>query len=186
MHNLPRLAELIRSRNTVENNIAHLIEHPVNIGSVGDYIASTIFGITLIESATHKEFAGIFAQEPLVGKSVDVQWHLRRDGDLSLKTDPSPDYYLVFAGPKPVPGMPHGYVTPWIIESVFLFDAKELLAALRERGVQIGTRTSVIGQLWDRAEIFPVQRNTRLLLSDEQRRLLALFGGQAPGAGFRP
>jgi hypothetical protein len=47
---------------------------------------------------------------------------------------------------------------------------------LRERGVQIGTRTSVIGQLWDRAEIFPVQRNNRLMLSEEQRNLLTLFG----------
>ncbi len=176
MQMLPRLAELIKSRNTVENNIANLIEHSVNIGSVGDYIASTIFGITLIESATHKEFAGIFSQKPLVGKSVDVQWHPRREGDLSLKTDPSPDYYLVFTGPKPVPGIPHGFVTPWIIESVFLFDAQELLGALHERGVQIGTRTSVIGPLWDRAEIFPVQRNNRLILSDEQRRLLTLFG----------
>ncbi len=176
MHNLPRLAELIKSRNTVDSNIAHLIGHPVNIGSVGDHIASTIFGITLIESAAHKEFAGIFSDEPLKGKSVDVQWHPRREGDLSLKTDPSPDYYLVFTGPKPGPGMPHSLVNPWIIESVFLFDAGELLSALRERSVQIGTRTSVIGQLWDRAEIFPVQRNNRLILSEEQRKLLSLFG----------
>jgi hypothetical protein len=175
MHNLPRLAELIKSRNTVDSNIAHLIGHSVNIGSVGDHIASTIFGITLIESAAHKEFAGIFSDEPLMGKSVDVQWHPRREGDLNIKTDPSPDYYLVFTGPKPGPGMPHGLVNPWIIESVFLFDAGELLSALRERGVQIGTRTSVIGQLWDRAEIFPVQRNNRLILSEEQRKLLSLF-----------
>lgn len=57
-----------------------------------------------------------------------------------------------------------------------LFDAGELLTALRERGVQIGAHTSVIGQLWDRAEIFPVQRNPDLVLTEEQRRLLALFG----------
>lgn len=175
MHNLSRLADLIKSRNTVESNIAHLIDHSVNVGSVGDYIASTIFEITLIESAAHKEFAGIFSLEQLKGKSVDVQWHLRREGDLSLKTDPSPDYYLVFTGPKPDSDMPHNLVNPWIIESVFLFDARELLNALRERGVQIGTRTSVIGQLWERAEIFPVQRNNRLLLSPEQKRLLSLF-----------
>lgn len=176
MENLPRLAQLIKSRNTVESNIAHLIGHPVNMGSVGDHIASIIFEITLIESPIHKEFAGIFSQHPLQGKSVDIQWHLRREGDLSLKTDPSPDYYLVFTGPKPAPGMPHAIVNPWIIESVFLFDAQELLSALRERGVQIGTRTSIIGQLWDRAEIFPVQRNNRLMLSEEQRKLLTLFG----------
>ncbi len=64
----------------------------------------------------------------------------------------------------------------WVIESVYLFDARELLTALHERSVQIGNRTSVIGQLWERAEIFPVQRNNRLVLSDEQRNLLYLFG----------
>ena len=176
MQNLPRLAQLIKSRNTVESNIAQIIGHPVNTGSVGDHIASIIFDITLIASPVHKEFAGMFSQNPLKGKSVDIPWHLRREGDLNLKTDPSPDYYLVFSGPKPGPGMPHSFVNPWIIESVFLFDASELLSALRERGVQIGTGTSVIGQLWDRAEIFPVQRNNRLILSEEQRKLLTLFG----------
>ena len=176
MQDLPRLAQLIKSRNTVESNIAHLIEQPVNVGSVAEHIASIIFDITLISSPVHKEFAGMFSQHPLKGKSVDIQWHLRREGDLNLKTDPSPDYYLVFTGPKPGSGAPHSIVNPWIIESVFLFDAAELLSALRERGVQIGARTSVIGQLWERAEIFPVQRNNRLTLSEEQRNLLTLFG----------
>ena len=36
--------------------------------------------------------------------------------------------------------------------------------------------TSVINQLWERAELFPVQFNHTLLLSDEQRQLLHLFG----------
>src|SRR5947209_994813 len=152
MTNLSRLAELLKARNTVESNIANLIEHPVNIGSVGEYIAAAIFGITLIPSANHKEFAGIFAHNTLAGKTVDVQWHARREGDLSLKTDPSPDYYLVFAGPKQESSTTRSIVNPWIIHSVHLFDAGELLTALRERGVHIGTHTSIIGQLWDRAE----------------------------------
>jgi hypothetical protein len=64
---------------------------------------------------------------------------------------------------------------PWIIESVFLFDAHKLNEVLRERNVKIGPATSVIGVLWDRAEIFPRQVNNMLLLSEEQRSLLALF-----------
>jgi hypothetical protein len=175
MNNLPRLAELLRARNKVESNIANLIEQPVNIGSVGDYIASVIFGITHEKSPTQKAIYGRFLYGPHAGQSVDVQWHIKREGDLSLRTDPPADYYLVFTGPKASANVTNRLVNPWVIESVYFFDAKELLAALNERGVQIGNRTSVIGQLWERAEIFPVQKTNRLILSEEQRRLLTLF-----------
>ena len=175
MNNLPRLAELLKARNTVESNIANLLGQPVNIGSAGDYIASVIFGISHEASAMQKATYDRFSYGPLAGHSVDVQWHTRREGDLSLRTDPPPDYYLVFTGPKVGANATHSLVSPWVIESVFLFDARELLTALRERGVQIGNRTSVIGQIWERAEIFPVQRSSRLTLTEEQRRQLMLF-----------
>ena len=175
MSNLPRLAELLKARNTVESNMAHLIGHPVNIGSVADYIASVIFGITHVEPTTQKIIYDTFSYGPLAGHTVDVQWHTRREGDLSLKTDTPLDYYLVLSGPKAGVNTARSLVNPWVIESVFLFNAKELLTALHERGVQIGPRTSVIAELWDRAEIYPAQRNKRLILSEEQRQLLALF-----------
>jgi hypothetical protein len=175
MSNLPRLAELLKARNTVESNMANLIGHPVNIGSVGDYIASAIFGITHEEPTTHKIIYDRFSDGSLAGHTVDVQWHTHREGDLSLKTDTPIDYYLVLTGPKAGINTARSLVNPWVIESVFLFDAKELLTALHERGVQIGPRSSVISELWDRAEIYPLQRNKRLILSEEQRQLLALF-----------
>ncbi len=175
MNNLPRLAELVKARNTVESNIANLIGEPVHIGSVGDYIASVIFGITHEKSATQKPIYDTFSYGPLAGHSVDVQWHTKREGDLGLRTDPPPDYYLVLSGPKVGANTIHSLANTWVIESVYLFDARELLTALHERGVQIGNRTSVIGQLWERAEIFPVQCNNRLVLSEEQRNLLYLF-----------
>lgn len=62
-----------------------------------------------------------------------------------------------------------------MIESVHLFHAGELLLALRERGVQIGTGTSITGPLWEHAELYPAQNNTRLRLTAEERELLALF-----------
>jgi hypothetical protein len=176
MNNLPRLAELVKARNTVESNIANLIGQSVNMGSVGDYIAFVTFGITPEKSETQKAIYDRFSYGPLTGHSVDVQWHTRHEGDLSLRMDPPPDYYLVLSGPKVGANTIHSLVHPWVIESVYLFDARELLTALRERGVQIGNRTSIIGQLWERAEIFPVQRNNRLVLSEEQRKLLYLFG----------
>jgi len=138
MNNLPRLAELLRARNTVESNIANLIEQPVNIESVGDYIASVIFGIAHEKSPTQKAIYGRFLYGPHAGQSVDVQWHIRREGDLSLRTDPPADYYLVFTGPKASANATNSLVNPWVIESVYFFDAKELLAAgLDEHGAEV-------------------------------------------------
>jgi hypothetical protein len=69
---------------------------------------------------------------------------------------------------------------PWAIRSVHLFDAHALVGDLRWHGITIGVATSVRQRLWDEAEIYPVQRNTALVLSPEQRRLLALFEGSRP------
>ena len=91
---------------------------------------------------------------------------------MSIKQDALPDYYLALAGPT---SSSPSIANPWLIESLYLFNARELLNALRERGVQIGSGTSVTGPLWERAEIYPVPRNTRLVLSEEERRLLVLF-----------
>jgi len=68
---------------------------------------------------------------------------------------------------------------PWRIEAVFLFDARNLVDALRSSGVKIGIATSVRQQFWMDAEIFPKQRNKTLILSDEQRKQLALFRNAA-------
>jgi len=62
-----------------------------------------------------------------------------------------------------------------LIAGVFLFDVRVLVDAIQARGSQIGIATSVPQQYWDAAEIYPVQRNARLILSEEQRAQLALF-----------
>lgn len=176
MANLSRLAELLRARNTVESNIANLLDTTVNLSTVGQFIAANIFHIRLISSAQHHEFAGIFSHEPLTGKTVDVQWYPRREGSMHIHSDPPPDYYLVLAGPKQESSTTRALVNPWLITSVHLFDGHTLLNVVRERGVQIGSRTSVISQLWEQAEIFPTQRNPLLPLTSEQCQLLQLFG----------
>ena len=81
----------------------------------------------------------------------------------------------MLAGPKQESSTTRALVNPWLINSVHLFNAPELLIALRERGVQIGSHTSVINQLWERAEIFPTQHNSSLVLTEEQRVLIQLF-----------
>lgn len=174
MSDLPQLASLLKSRNTIDSKIATLIGRPVQVQSVGEYIASVIFGIALEEPAPHKTSDGRFTRGLLAGHTVDVQWHTRHDGILHLKTDPLPDFYLAFVGSKEAT-MLHNLSIPWVIDAVFLFDADELYKALRERGVQIGKGTSITGPLWERAEIYPTQRNTWLMLSNEERAQLALF-----------
>jgi hypothetical protein len=152
-----------------------LLRSSVSLGTVGEYIAAQIFHITLIPSAQHNEFAGLFASQPFAGKTVDVQWCPRREGFLNIHSEPSPDYLLVLAGPRPESSTTRALVNPWLISSVHLFHAQELLSALRERGVQIGSHTSVINQLWERAEIFPLPRSPLLVLTEEQCQLLKLF-----------
>ena len=169
------LASLLKSRNTVDGKIANIIGRPTHLQDVGEYIASAVFGITLEESASHKDSYGHFTYGPLAGHSVDIQWYVRRDGELNIKPDALPDYYLVLAGPKSGVATMRSLANPWIIESVYLFNGQELLNALKERKVQIGGNTSVTGPLWERAEIYPVPRNAQLVLTDEERKLLFLF-----------
>jgi hypothetical protein len=169
------LASLVKSRNTVDAKIANIIGRPTHLQDLGEFIAEAIFGIALAESASHKDSNGRFTYGPLAGHSVDIQWYIRRDGEMNIKPDSLPDYYLVLAGPKSGVATMRSLANPWTIESVFLFDAHKLVEVLRERNVKIGAATSVIGVLWDRAEIFPRQVNNLLLLSEEQRSQLTLF-----------
>jgi hypothetical protein len=172
MSDLVWLASLLKSRNTVDGKIAGVIGRPAQAGNIGEYIASIIFRIALDEAGKRDGYDGRFTRGPLAGRTVDVQWHPRQDGLLNIRPEAVPDYYMVLVGPQTVPD---GTTNPWLIESIFLFNSHELLLALRERGVQIGSGTSVTGPLWERAEIYPVARNTRLPVSDEERKLLVLF-----------
>src|SRR5215469_2467889 len=174
-NDLQFLASLVKSRNTVDGKIANIIGRPTHLQEVGEYIASAIFGIALDDAASRKGSSGRFIHGPLAGHSVDIQWYIKRDGELNIKPDAPPDYYLVLAGPKSGVATMRSLANPWIIESVFLFDAHKLVEVLRERNVKIGAATSVIGVLWDRAEIYPRQVNNLLLLSGDQRSLLDLF-----------
>lgn len=176
MDNLYRLAELIKARNVIDNDIAALIGRPALIGHVGEYIAAAIFEIVLEKSATHKSSDGHFKNGPLAGRTVNIKWLAKRENILDLTPTASPDFYLALTGPKSKAISSLNAIRPWVIESVFLFDTLELIDTLQARGVKLGVATSIISQLWDKAEIHPKQRNSRLTLSDEQRRLLDLFG----------
>jgi hypothetical protein len=58
--NLARFSELVRERNRIEEGITGIIGRPAQIGHIGEYLASVIFGIDLEESATNPGYDGKF------------------------------------------------------------------------------------------------------------------------------
>jgi hypothetical protein len=143
MEELEELANLIRTRNSIDEKISAVIGRPAEKGHVGEYIARMIFGIKENVSATQKGHDGIFLQGPLAGKTVNVKFYGKLEGILDLQPKYTPDYYLVLTGTKSVASSSRGKTRPWTIESIFLFDSKELHSTLEKRGVKIGTATSV-------------------------------------------
>ena len=174
MEALSTVASLLRARNSIDADIARLIHRPMTAGHLGEWIASIIFDIALEESAVAKAMDGRFGSGPLVGRTVNVKWYLKREGLLDASEDPALDYYLVLAGPRSATLTSRGGTRPWTIESVYLFHALSLAQTLRDRGVKIGVASSVRNADWDAAEVYP--RHSPLLpLSDLQRGWLRLF-----------
>lgn len=177
MDDLIQLANYIKERNQTELRISELIDRPAAIGHIGEYIASKIFHIKLEESASHKGSDGFFEDGQLKRRSVNIKWYAMREGLLDINADASgrPDFYLVLAGPKSAQMTSKGAPRPWVVESVFLFDASDLASRLLESGRKLGVAASVAQSFWEEAEIYPRQQSKLLELSPDQRRLLELF-----------
>ena len=179
---LRRLASLIEQRNEIEEEIASIIDRPAHSGHIGKFVASIIFDIQLSVSASHKN--GSFASGRLAGKSVNISKYSKDDGILNVKPNPvsdsdsGPDFYVVMTGPRTAPQSSRGKVHPWVIETAYLFEGRELLRRLLDIGVSIGVATSVRRHIWDAAEIYPRATNPALPLTSCQRDMLALFGAQ--------
>jgi hypothetical protein len=170
------LADLLRRYNAIGNEIAGVIGRPAERGHVGEYIAAHIFGIALEGSARKRARDGRFMTGALADHTVNVKWYGKQEGVLDLHARKPPHYYLALTGPAGSAASSRGATRPWVIQSVYLFDAARLLEDLRARGVKIRTGSSVRRELWEAAEIYPTARNGTLVLSQEQRDLLALFG----------
>ncbi len=176
MSNLEQLASLVATHNAIDKRIADLIGRPALRGHVGEWIAQEIFGVTLEDSAVQKAFDGRFRGAPRAGKTVNVKWSGKREGLLNINPKGVPDYYLVMTGPKAAPMTSRGQTLPWVITEVFLFDAPALLQRLRERGVTLGTATSVRQHEWEAARVYPDEApGAPLKLTDAQREALKLF-----------
>ncbi len=176
---LRALAELIRERNENEVAISGVIRRPGLLGHIGEYVASRIFDIEL-EAANNPIFDGRFRSGPLAQKSVDIKTYAKREGVLDISPKGAPDFYLVLAGPNETAANSKGVARPWGIKEVFLFEARPLIARLRDRNIKIGIGTSVKKDEWERARIFPSSDDDppevpKLRIDEEQQVALSLF-----------
>lgn len=174
---LQRLAETVRRKNAADRRVAEIIRRPALSGHFGEFVAAAIFGIELCGSATQEGYDGWFRGGALDGKTVNIKYYTKHEGLLDLKRENGPDYYLVLTGPAADPAASCRQTRPWVIESVFLFQAAELLGRLT---VKIGIATSVRKSLWHDAKIYPCD-SSLLPLAQSQRDLLALFSGSEVG-----
>ena len=174
---LRRLAELLDLRNANEREIAGLIGRPGQPGHVGEFIAARIFDIDLEPSANKPGYDGRFGSGPLAQKSVDVKYYSKWEAMLDINIKHAPDYYLVLAGPKSAAASSKGASRSWAVDNVFLFEAKPLIDRLRERGVKIGTATSIRSNEWETARIYPAGAGkSPVTITKTQREQIGMFG----------
>jgi hypothetical protein len=181
MIELHGLASYIKIRNVVDGEIARTIGRPAHAGHIAEYVASAVFDIALMDSASHKAIDGHFRSGPLVEKSVNIKFGTRKDGMLNLvaSLDPKehPDYYLVLTGPSSGAVSTKGLSAPWVIRQVLVFDSTDLLKLLAQTGVRIGVATSIRSALWKAAMVYPEPLNPTLPLTTQQQEALRLFWG---------
>src|SRR5687768_3076419 len=125
---LPRIARLLEARNEIDDQIAAVIKRPMTSGHLGEWIASQVFDIELEASASAAGIDGRFRSGPLRGRTVNVKWYLKREGMLDMTRSEVLDEYLVMTGPVSAAASSHGRTRPWRIDSVYLFDARIVLA----------------------------------------------------------
>ena len=175
MNELERLAALIREQNRISGEIAGIVRRPALAGHVGEFIATHVFDIRLAPSAVERSIDGTFASGGLGGRTVNVKWYGARENLLDITPGLLPHFYLVLSGPRSSAASSRGQVRPWCIESVHLFDARALVATLRNKGTKVGTATSVTDDLWLAAELYPEARSETYRITDAQRAMLQLF-----------
>ncbi len=175
MTDLDKLADLLAELNSIGNRISEITQRPATIGHTGELIASQIFDIELEESTSEKGFDGHFRSGSLSGKTVNIKWYSKQEYLLDITPNSLPDYYLVMTGPKDLEGTSKGGMRPWLINSVFLFNAAELVIELTARGVIVGTASSVRKHEWQAAEIYPNKRSMVYRMTDEQMAQILAF-----------
>jgi len=185
MTELERIAGLIEKRNQIDTEISKIIGRPATRGHLGEFIASKVFKIRLESSATAKGIDGVFQEDSLKGKTVNIKLYGKQEGILDIAVHELADYYLVLTGPKTAPTTSRGSSRPLVISNVYLFEMRELVDKLRKRAVKIGIATSVAQSYWKEAEIYPHATNKKLELTKDKVRLLQLFSSSSRAHIFK-
>jgi hypothetical protein len=172
---LARAAALLRNRNAIDAELAELIQRPMAPGHLGEWIAGQIFDIELEASAAAAGVDGHFRSGDLRGRTVNIKWYLKREGMLDTTASEALDYYLVLTGPPSAAVSSRGATRPWCIQTVFLFDARQLQSQQSTRGVKQGVASSITKQQWAAAEIYPTASNAKLAITSQQALVLTLF-----------
>ena len=170
---LAELAVLLRKRDDFDARIAQLTGRSARSSDVGEFIASRVFDIELADTATQAGYDGRFRSGSLAGRTVNIKLYGNALDGLDIALHPS-DFYLVLSGSRPATGSVGHH--RWHIAQVFLFQADRLRIKLDERGVKIGTATSLRKSDLAAAEIYPTSFNdSPLHLTAQQQQQLALF-----------
>jgi hypothetical protein len=111
---LARAAALLRERNAIDAELAHLIQRPMTSGHLGEWIAAQVFDIELEASAFAEAIDGRFRSGTLRGRTVNIKWYLKREGPpigcSAIPATPTPGSCPV---PSRAPGTPrHGWHQP--------------------------------------------------------------------------
>jgi len=175
MSELEKIADLLKRRRQIDEEISKIISRPSLPSHIGEFIASKVFGIRLKPSAASKGIDGVFVEGPLKGKTVNVKMYGNQEGILDITLKNMADYYLVLTGPKSQPTTSRGESRPIVISIVYLFKMTDLVHELKKRGVKIGIATSMAKRYWEEARVYPDQVNKAIELTKEQLKLLALF-----------
>lgn len=180
MEKLKELSSLIKHWNEIEAKISGLIKHPGTIENIGEYIAEQVFSIKLEKSKTQKGYDGRFTKGALKGRKVNIKIARERESYIDWRDDALPEYFLILTGPKRTSRKRAELGRPIRITNVYLFEVDSTRRILLSRGVSLpkGKRVqaSVIGELWDKAEVYPHQVCMQLRVSPVQKAMLSLFG----------
>lgn len=175
-----QVAELVRQRNAIDEQLATLIGRLPIMGHLGEWVAIRIFDLESAATATQRGWDARFRGGPHAGRTVNVKFYGKGQGILDLHETFPPDFYLVLVGPRGTATSSRGASRPTVIEWVHLFDARKVHEDLQGRGRKIGIASSVRRQLWDASEIYPADNPDVLPLSAEQREAVVSFAARRP------
>ena len=101
--NLEELADLLRSRNQLDQQISVIIGRPATAGHIAEFVAAAVFDIDLEEAANNQGYDGHFRTGPLAGRSVNES-SAERTKDPSISTIRPLNFICVLPALMQLPG----------------------------------------------------------------------------------